>query len=593
MASSDPTSSAQLPSRAWARPNSAASTPAPPRDVEEECGRDGGGGGAANLRRLQRRMRRRNERQANDRGRDHRAERRSCACLFGRHISRSTSGSWYSLRELLRDLDARHVLKRATLAIEVHDSIVMVTDESLPLAPGRILHAAILPWLLGTNDDARFLASRTQSFSLLEVGASHGLYALELAARFPKGSFVHLEPNGTAWEAHTALGVSRRLPHALFLRNNITHEVAEALAHSNEFFDAQLLLSLQTTEVFAGIKEVGQEGTANMDLYVAHLLSLARRTLLLLPAPSVGDGCRKNRLATWLYGAGGRGGDDLAPPRGTLERLQAVAATRGLDFDFTRVLRGAAPDGCAYELWSARLLRMDRTNRHHYCEGECKIHGWIRLQYTASPHCGSTGCHERIDMTRVRQNGSSIFKHGGTSQIPFKTGSINLHSVLSLHREHPPPALDGTRQMLLLMFLSLPVFDDPAPWNYVWRGGELFNIDVGDGIIVEERLDPNGKPQWAPLVGPRRSGQPDLIGPYHLTLIAFCGDLMWRLGEEGCVAAFFAGVCYAAEPYPCLSGCRSSYRECAHLLHPVVAGYSRSNVHVVNHASRFALYHVG
>ena len=467
----------------------------------------------------------------------------------------------------------------------------MVTDESLPLAPGRILHAAILPWLLGTNDDARFLASRTQSFSLLEVGASHGLYALELAARFPKGSFVHLEPNGTAWEAHTALGVSRRLPHALFLRNTIAHEVAEALAHSNEFFDAQLLLSLQTTEVFAGTKEVGQEVAANMDLYVAHLLSLARRTLLLLPAPSVGDGCRKNRLATWLYGAGGRGGDDLAPPRGTLERLQAVAATRGLDFDFTRVLRGAAPDGCAYELWSARLLRMDRTNRHHYCEGECKIHGWIRLQYTASPHCGSTGCHERIDMTRVRQNGSSIFKHGGTSQIPFETGSINLHSVLSLHREHPPPALDGTRQMLLLMYLSLPVFDDPAPWNVVWRGGELFNIDLGDGKTVDERLDSNGKPQWARLDGQERHGHPDLIWPYHLTLTAFCGDLMSRLGEEGCVASFFVGVCYAAEPYPCLNGCRSSYRECAHLPHPVVAGYFGNNVHVVNHASRFALYH--
>ena len=67
------------------------------------------------------------------------------------------------------------------------------------LAPDRILHAAILPWLLGTNDNARFLASRTQSFSLLEVGLSHGLYALELAARFANGSFVHLEPNGTAW----------------------------------------------------------------------------------------------------------------------------------------------------------------------------------------------------------------------------------------------------------------------------------------------------------------------------------------------------------------------------------------------------------
>jgi hypothetical protein len=243
-----------------------------------------------------------------------------------------------------------------------------------------------------------------------------------------------------------------------------------------------------------------------------------------------------------------------------------------------------------YEVWSARLLSMDRQNRHHYCEGTCKHPAHYRLQYIASPHCGSTGCHERMNMTRVHNDGSSWLKHGG-SHIPFETGSINLHSVLSLHREHPPPALDGTRQILLLMYLSLPVFDDPAPWNVVWRGGELFNIDLGDGKTVDERLDSNGKPQWARLDGQERHGHPDLIWPYHLTLTAFCGDLMPRLGEEGCVASFFVGVCYAAEPYPCLSGCRSSYRECAHLPHPVGAGYFRNNVHVVNHASRFALYH--
>ena len=462
----------------------------------------------------------------------------------------------------------------------------MATNATSPLAPDRILHAAILPWLLGTNDNAPFLASRTQSFSLLEVGASHGLYALELAARFPNGSFVHLEPNGTAWEAHTALGVSRRLPHALFLRNTITHEVAETLAHSNEFFDAQLLLSLQTTEVFAGRNEVGQEGNANRDGYVAQLLSLARRTLLLLPAPSDGYGCRNGRLATWLHGGASWPAHSSG---GTLERLQAAARTRGLDFHFKPVLRGDARDGCVYEVWSARLLSMDRQNRHHYCEGGCHHPAHYRLQYIASPHCG-TGCHERMNMTRVHNDGSSWLKHGG-SHIPFETGSINLHSVLSLHREHPPPALDGTRQVLLLMYLSLPVFDDPAPWNVVWRGGELFNIDLGDGKTVDERLDSNGKPQWARLDGQERHGHPDLIWPYHLTLTAFCGDLMPRLGEEGCVASFFVGVCYAAEPYPCLNGCRSSYRECAHLPHPAVAGYFRNNVHVVNHASRFALYH--
>ena len=66
--------------------------------------------------------------------------------------------------------------------------------------------------------------------------------------------------------------------------------------------------------------------------------------------------------------------------------------------------------------------------------------------------------------------------------------------------------------MLLLMFLSLPVFDDPTPGNYVWRGGELFNIDVGDGIIVEERL-PNGKPQHS--IGPASC----TTSPAHSTMV--------------------------------------------------------------------------
>ena len=33
------------------------------------------------------------------------------------------------------------------------------------------------------------------------------------------------------------------------------------------------------------------------------------------------------------------------------------------------------------------------------------------------------------------------------------------------------PAISLTYQVLLLNFLSLPVFQDPAPWNVVWRAG--------------------------------------------------------------------------------------------------------------------------
>ena len=69
--------------------------------------------------------------------------------------------------------------------------------------------------------------------------------------------------------------------------------------------------------------------------------------------------------------------------------------------------------------------------------------------------------------------------------IPFETGSLNMHSLLSLQSAEEAgasvTAATATRQALILMFLSLPVFQDPAPWNVVWRGGELFPIDVGDG----------------------------------------------------------------------------------------------------------------
>ena len=79
-----------------------------------------------------------------------------------------------------------------------------------PLAPERVLGTAILPWL------HRALGERS-TFSLLEVGTFNGLYSLELAARYPNATVVHLEPNGTLWEPHAALGVNRRLANALRL----------------------------------------------------------------------------------------------------------------------------------------------------------------------------------------------------------------------------------------------------------------------------------------------------------------------------------------------------------------------------------------
>ena len=85
---------------------------------------------------------------------------------------------------------------------------------------------------------------------------------------------------------------------------------------------------------------------------------------------------------------------------------------------------------------------------------------------------------------------------------------------------------------------------------------------------------------------------------YHATLRSFCEGIQWSLALgvekrlDACAASFFAGVCPAERPYPCLTGCSAGYRECARLApSDVVPGYFHRNVHVVKHAARFALYH--
>ena len=176
-------------------------------------------------------------------------------------------------------------------------------------------------------------------------------------------------------------------------------------------------------------------------------------------------------------------------------------------------------------------------------------------------------------------------------RIPFETGSINLHSVLALHRQHPLPTLDGTRQMLMLMFLSLPVFQDPAPWNVVWRARRALPDRC------RRRPHARGAPEarGEDAVG---SFAQKYIGSlndcYRMSLRTLCGESVMHGEEryEACMSSFFAGVCPAERPYPCLTGCSSSFRGCAHIKPAdVVPGYFRRNVHVVKHAARFALYH--
>ena len=163
-----------------------------------------------------------------------------------------------------------------------------------------------------------------------------------------------------------------------------------------------------------------------------------------------------------------------------------------------------------------------------------------------------------------------------------------MHSLLSLHAPARAAATDPLREVLMLQFLSLPVFQvrsrgrgrvghpntnphphphpdpssnanqDPAPWNVVWRAGELFPIDVGDGATYD------GK--WSTFAQKYIGAVNDC---YRMSLRTLCGDDAIGHGDErydACMGRHFGGLCPSSAPFPCLDGCNTSYQLCAHLV---------------------------
>ena len=455
------------------------------------------------------------------------------------------------------------------------------------------------------------------TFSLLEHGSWHGLFSIAVGTEHPRGTIVMLEPSQSMWSEHHKQARDLSLANVFFAHNTLTEQVAEALSHSNEFFDGQLLLSLRTAQPFRAAVKSGMR--KRLDLYVAHLLSLARRSLLMLPAPAQPAACTINRLSRWFYGRNATGEATFSGR----ERISAAASALSLRVSATKLLGGSAADRCEYDVWEVKLLHMDRTNRHHFCVGGCKTHTrrTYRMIYDAvDERAGSSSSVADLVHGSMNMTNTQTGRH-----IPFETGSMNMHTLLSLQGTakggiaagdgkdgggsssgggggtglgatvgstvRELDAAEAARQALILMFLSLPVFQDPAPWNVVWRAGELFPIDVGDGLTMEQRPVVKGQSPWD-VFAQKYIGS--VSECYRMSLKHLCGFVPSEShGDEryaSCMAAHFSGsLCTQHSPFPCLQGCGSSYRSCNHLQPAkVVPGwFAASSPYLRKHEQRF------
>ena len=216
----------------------------------------------------------------------------------------------------------------------------MTRDAARPSIGGLslVFERAVLPFVERVRRDR-------STFSLLEVGSRT---AVQLSAVYNRSTLVALEPSWSDWtrsqlEARSNVAV---------VRNELHEVTVDALAHSNEFFDAQLLFSLAETAPFRR-NFTGNRAIQLLDRYVGQLLSLARRTLLLLPGQHQQQRCQSS-LGSWVHHSlhceqvGGAASTSAGVARsggGVAARLACSGKASGhhLDLHVDRVLAGAMP----------------------------------------------------------------------------------------------------------------------------------------------------------------------------------------------------------------------------------------------------------
>lgn len=439
---------------------------------------------------------------------------------------------------------------------------------------------------------------RLANFSLALYGVARGssaTAAVDLASVETQATVVMLEPSSQACREVYADALLRGVHNLAIAHNDLEADVFEAMAHSNEFFDHQAAMLERFGALGSSIATVEL-----VDAVIGQLLSLGRSTCLVLPdVPLEGDGTcephsrgarlvqqwvrRASGVAEAVRGSAARAGIDVRVER--LARPDSTAAQLHLGAD--------RPHACAgsHSLWVVETLALQRTNRHHFCYGRCKTHNSrsYMLRYVA--HSASADVDELVRHNWSEANVSAPLVRGAPQLVnsrsgrvlPYETGSINLHTLVMLQRSAylSSAELDLPRQHLVMMFLSLPVHQDPAPWNIVLRGGELFPIDVDAGQTYEG--------MWG------RAAQ-KYIGSLELCYKATLKTLCSSFGEniDLCMRALFADglerVCPAAQPYPCHSGCAGSFKLCVHLLPANVSrGYywSASSPHPLRGARRY------
>lgn len=448
-------------------------------------------------------------------------------------------------------------------------------------------------------------------FSVMDVGSGHGLLSVQLAMAFPNATVVSLEDSPARTQAHYRLLERHAAWNNVVCNGSVSLPVVEKLYESPELlrylaYRDDLLALLTDNRPEAAGKLLGMLVSSGLTTFL-RVPTSAHVSLAMAAFASTTEDEVDAELGGPITLRGpmpdGAGVPQLqyslsAHPTAQYEPLQTAVVRQAvrLSSGRTRVsLRHLADaHGRALPLLRLDLLNMTRSVHHHFDykkDGHARTYTMrVAVNRTATVDAREALGTAALSSARLADSRLRLGRQSYAMGLGQHVSNDQVVSV-SLERDSdkhwiPYTSVHGVTLIAIMRlgllpalldraystFLTLPLYEDMAPWNIVFRGPALDYIDYDTRDTTFDGLIPKVYQILSVLMNYKRTVQDfarcskdKARTPYGFSFVSDCVD-----------SPEFRGPCDdPAKPVPCGDGqCHSDYITCLRAMVDLAAGAS-------------------
>ncbi|XP_005110315.2 uncharacterized protein LOC101864487 [Aplysia californica] len=388
-------------------------------------------------------------------------------------------------------------------------------------------------------------------YSFMDYNSNNSSVGRSLAVGSPNSTFLLARPTHLQASHLSDVLNADGLTNCLSLRLPVTASYTNNIMKSPDIFRYQYFDFLQllfATGSTAG-SVAGYEDDVEFQVKVGEILASSVTSFITLPSPEI-----LSLAATTFFPGTFLDNPELISdnvPAFQLADKVLLMQTPRADVDikvhssFLRHQKVPGSTGARFP-WSVGVVRvMDlKLEVDHHFNFELDHHARKYTQF----------CHR--DNVRSQPH---VYLRRHEDDYKINYGNVNAISLIALLRMGLLPA---DKAKFYNSFVELPLYEDMAPWNIVYRGGHLEYIDQDTKDKTFDKLVPLAYQVMLVLVNYRRTVED----------FRHCGDSASMLvdipGIASCVRSQFGGPCNDSRyPVPCGDkSCRSTYIECLQVM---------------------------